>query len=75
MGAKKKKIKAFGKFRVGKGTNISKRYNAIEAKQRGVHKSPFHPTGKAKRIASGIWKCTKTGKVFAGRAYFLEEKI
>lgn len=74
MGAKTKKIKASGKFSSSGGTNVRKLYNAIELQQRKRQQSPFHPRGKAIRIASGIWKCERTGKVFAGPAYFLEEK-
>lgn len=73
MAAKKKKIKAAGKFGAGYGRNVRSMYNTIEASQRQDQPSPFHPTGKAKRIAAGIWKCKKTGKVFAGHAYFLKE--
>ncbi|MAG38358.1 50S ribosomal protein L37ae [Candidatus Pacearchaeota archaeon] len=73
MAAKKKKIKAAGKFGSGYGVRARKNYNKIEFTQRTTQKSPFHPTGKAKRIAAGIWKCLKTGKVFAGPAYSLEE--
>lgn len=71
MASKTKKIKAAGKFGAGYGTRVRKEYNLIEAEQRKRQKSPFHPKGKVKRIASGIWKCMKTGKVFAGPAYVL----
>ncbi len=74
MGSKTKKIKATGKFSHSGGTNVRKMFNAIESKQRQKQQSPFHPTGKAKRIAFGIWKCIKTGKVFAGDSYYLEQK-
>jgi large subunit ribosomal protein L37Ae len=74
MAAKKKKIGAAGKFGAGYGRNVRNRYNVIEASQRQSQPSPFHPKGRAKRIAAGIWKCTKTGKVFAGHAYYLKEK-
>lgn len=71
MGSKTKKIKAAGKFGAGFGTRVRKEYNAIEAHQRKHQPSPFHPRAKAKRIAAGIWKCMKTGKIFAGHAYSL----
>ncbi|MEK6855924.1 MAG: 50S ribosomal protein L37ae [Nanoarchaeota archaeon] len=71
MAAKTKKTKAFGKFGAGYGTHVKKNYNSIESEQRKAQQSPFHPKGKAKRIAAGIWKCTRTGKVFAGNAYVL----
>jgi len=74
MGSKTKKIKAFGKFGAGYGVRVRNEYNAIEALQRKKQQSPFHPKGKAKRIAAGIWKDVRTGKIFAGPAYVLEEK-
>jgi len=74
MAAKKKKIKASGKFGSGYGIRVRKNYNKVEAEQRKRQKSPFYEKAKAKRIAAGIWKCKKTGKVFAGPAYVLEEK-
>ena len=74
MASKKKKIKAAGKFGAGYGRNVRNRFNAIESLQRKTQQSPFHPTGRAKRIAAGIWRCLKTGKIFAGHAYYLEER-
>jgi len=74
MGAKTKKIKAAGKFSGGMGVSLRNEYNAIEEQQRGKQKSPFHPKGRAKRIAAGIWKDVKTGKIFAGPAYILNPK-
>ncbi len=72
MGAKTKKIKAAGKFRTSAGTKARGEYNAIEAVQRKRQISPFYSKARVKRIASGIWKCMKTGKVFAGPAYSLQ---
>lgn len=74
MGAKTKKIKAAGKFGAGYGVRVRNEYNTIEAIQRKRQQSPFHPKGRVKRIASGIWKCLKTGRVFAGNAYILQAK-
>jgi len=74
MGSKTKKVKAAGKFGAGYGTNVRKNFNAIESKQRKRQISPFYSKGKAKRIASGIWKDVKTGKIFAGPAYSLLTK-
>ena len=73
MGSKTKKIKAAGKFGSRLGVSLRNNFNAIEESQRKRQKSPFHPKGYAKRIAAGIWKCEKTGKVFAGNAYTLEQ--
>jgi len=74
MASKKKKIKAAGKYGAGYGVRARKKFNAIEAIQRKSQQSPFHPTGRAKRLSPGIWKCLKTGRIFAGHAYFLAEK-
>jgi len=74
MASKKKKIKAMGRFGAGYGRRVRHRFNTIETQQRKSQPSPFHPTGKAKRIAAGIWRCLKTGKIFAGHAYYLREK-
>ena len=74
MATRTKKSKAFGKFGAGYGTRVKGRYNVIESVQRKRQQSPFHPRGKAKRIASGIWKCIRTGKIFAGPAYSLEKE-
>jgi large subunit ribosomal protein L37Ae len=74
MGTKTKKIQAAGKFGAGYGTRVRKRYNVIESGQRVRQISPFYSKGKAKRIAPGIWKCMKTGKIFAGPAYTLNSK-
>ena len=74
MGAKTKKIKAFGKFGAGYGVRVRSIYNSVESLQRKKQPSPLHPKGRAKRIAAGIWKDLRTGKVFAGPAYTLLEK-
>ena len=73
MASKKKKIKASGKYRVGIGTKARGVFNIIESKQRKRQESPFYKKAKVKRIAAGIWKCMKTGKIFAGNAYSMEE--
>ena len=74
MGSKTKKIRAAGRFGAGYGTHVRKNLNEIESVQRQRQPSPFHPRGQAKRIAAGIWKCLRTGKIFAGAAYSLVEK-
>ena len=71
--ARTKKVKAAGKFRSSIGTRSRKRFNVIENVQRKRQISPFYAKAKAKRIAAGIWRCMKTGKIFAGPAYSLLE--
>ena len=72
MGSKTKKIRAAGRFGSGFGVNVRERLNSVEAKQRKKQKSPYHPKSRARRVAMGIWKCEKTGRVFAGPAYHLD---
>ena len=74
MGAKTKKIQSAVKFGAGYGIRVRKNYNKIEDLQRKRQISPFYEKARAKRIAAGIWKCLKTGKIFAGPAYYLEKK-
>lgn len=73
MGAKTKKIRYAGKFSSSGGVSVRKEYNKIEELQRKRQQSPFYPKGRAKRIAAGIWRCLKTGRIFAGPAYYLEK--
>lgn len=73
MARKSKKTKSAGRFGAGYGTRVRASLNKIEQTQRKRQQSPFHPRGRVKRIAAGIWKCQKTGKVFAGPAYSLSE--
>ncbi len=74
MGAKTKKSKSFAKFGAGYGIRVRKNYNKVEEIQRKRQMSPFYPKARAKRVAAGIWRCMKTGKIFAGPAYYLENK-
>ena len=74
MASKMKKIGAAGKFGAGYGIRVRKEYNKIENIQRKRQISPYYSKGRAKRIAVGIWKCLKTGRIFAGNAYILEKK-
>lgn len=74
MGRKSKKTKAAGKFGSAFGTRTRAAFNAIDGPQRKFQQSPFHPTGRARRISAGIWQCVKTGRIFAGHAYYLQAK-
>jgi ribosomal protein L37AE/L43A len=74
MTSKRKKIGAAGKFSGGIGTRARKVFNKVEKTQRTRQPSPFHPRAQAKRIAAGIWRCVKTGKIFADGAYTVTSK-
>ncbi len=72
MPTKSKKSRSAGRFGARYGKKVRDRLVKVEDKQRKKQPSPFHPNGEAKRIAVGIWKCKKTGKVFANNAYYLD---
>jgi len=71
MAAKKKKIKASGRFGAGYGTRVRKKLNEIEVFQRKKQKCPHCSKPGVKREAVGIWHCKKCKKRFAGPAYVL----
>lgn len=71
--ARTKKVKASGRFKVGYGKNTRTKLVAVESKQRKKQVCPFCQ-GTAKRKSAGIWDCKKCKKVFAGGAYYLEQK-
>jgi large subunit ribosomal protein L37Ae len=71
MAAKKKKIKAAGRFGAGYGTRIRKKLNELEEIQRKKQKCPHCLKLGVKRQSVGIWHCNKCGKRFAGAAYVL----
>jgi len=71
MAAKRKKIKAAGRFGAGYGTRVRKRLNEIEAAQRKKQICPYCSKPGVKREAAGIWYCKKCSRRFAGAAYTL----
>jgi large subunit ribosomal protein L37Ae len=46
----------------------------IESVQRQKHKCPYCSYNRVKRLAAGIWFCTKCATEFTGRAYTLSKK-
>jgi large subunit ribosomal protein L37Ae len=67
---KTKKVGASGRFGVRYGSTVRARWAAVEAKRKAKQKCNF--CGKrAKRLAKGLWKCTKCGKKFTAGAYSL----
>ena len=71
MAAKKKKIKASGRFGAGYGTRVRKKLNEIESAQRRKQVCPHCLKYGVKRQAVGIWHCGKCNRKFAGPAYVL----
>ncbi|HLC54755.1 MAG TPA: 50S ribosomal protein L37ae [Candidatus Nanoarchaeia archaeon] len=74
MGAKTKKIKAFGRFGAKAGTRVRARLNKVEGIQRRKQCCPYCNKFGVKRESSGIWHCAKCGKRFAGHAYMLNRQ-
>ncbi len=72
--ARTKKVKASGKHKVGYGTNVRKKFVAVESKQRKKQTCPFCKKLGVKRKSAGIWNCKKCKKTFAGRAYYLDNE-
>ncbi len=51
------------------GRTVRYKLGKIEAEQKKRHVSPFTNKKTVRRLASGIWYCTKTGRKFASKAY------
>jgi len=71
---KTKKVKAAGRFGAGYGTYLRNRLNAVEVLQRKKQICPHCNKSGVKRLAAGIWECSKCGVQFAGHAYTLKAK-
>ncbi|MBI2628572.1 50S ribosomal protein L37ae [Candidatus Pacearchaeota archaeon] len=67
-----KKVKHAGRFGAGYGTNVRRKFVAVESKQRKKQICIFCKKPGVKRKSAGIWKCNKCGKTFAGNAYHLK---
>ncbi len=64
-------IKRFG---ARYGRNVKHRFAAVEVQQKKTYSCPYCHAERAKRVAVGIWRCTKCGSKFTGRAYTLQKK-
>lgn len=73
MTSKSKKSKSSGRFGPRYGKRIRASVVSVESKQRKKQKCPFCGKRGVKRIAKGIWKCTrpKCGKKFAFDVFYL----
>jgi large subunit ribosomal protein L37Ae len=71
MAAKKKKIKAAGRFGAGYGRRLRNKFNKVESVQRVKQICLFCEKPGVKRVAAGIWDCKKCGKKYASSAYAL----
>jgi large subunit ribosomal protein L37Ae len=55
------------------GRRIRAKLDAIETAQKTAYKCPYCHKSATKRIAVGIWHCTKCNSTFTGKAYSLEK--
>jgi len=65
-----KKMGSTARFGPRYGTKAKKVIAAVEKKQRKKQSCPYCERAALKRLASGIWYCTKCKTKFAGGAYF-----
>ncbi len=73
MTVKTKKVKSAGRFGARYGRAVRSRVVNVESKQRLKQKCPFCSKLGLKRMASGIWHCSRCERTFASDAYYLEE--
>lgn len=60
------------KFGVRYGATIKKKYDDAQTKLKEKKKCPYcSKFGTVKRLAKGIWECSRCSAKFAGKAYSL----
>jgi len=72
MPSKLKKTKSAGRFGARYGKRVRVKLVNVESKQRKKQTCPFCKKLGAKRLAKGIWQCSKCNKKFARGTYYLE---
>lgn len=71
----KKTVGTSGKYGPRYGTRTKKIVAAIESIQKKPQECPYCERPALKRLAAGIWHCTKCNKKFAGGAYFAKYAV
>jgi len=71
---KTKKVGSTGRFGAKYGRKIKIRVRDIEVIEKARHPCPKCHAQNVKRVASGIWSCSRCGAKFAGGAYALAQK-
>ena len=72
MPKKLKKAKSAGRFGARYGRSIKAKLVKVEEKQRKKQKCPYCQKLGVKRLAGGIWECSKCNKKFASNTYYLD---
>jgi large subunit ribosomal protein L37Ae len=67
-----KKVKSAGRFGAGIGTYARNRLNAVESLQRKKQTCPKCAKPGIKRVATGIWECSRCGAQLAAHAYLMQ---
>jgi len=68
-----KKVGSTGRFGVRYGVTLKQKLKPIEEKQRMKYDCPSCSKVSVKRVAKGIWSCTKCHHTFAAKAYGIGE--
>ncbi|MFH1133711.1 MAG: 50S ribosomal protein L37ae [Nanoarchaeota archaeon] len=71
----KKEPQSANRFGVRYGYKVRHRMSTIEAEQRKHHQCPYCRAFRVRRLAVGIWACTKCKAKFTGKAYSVKKKI
>jgi len=71
MTTKLKRVKSAGRFGARYGRTVKDKLVKVETKQRVKQICPFCERTGPKRVASGIWLCSKCNKKFASNTYYL----
>ena len=64
-----KKTGSTGRFGVRYGKTVKQKVLNIEKKQRKKQTCPYCRRQTAKRVSVGVYKCSKCGSKFTGKAY------
>ncbi|MEE8168269.1 MAG: 50S ribosomal protein L37Ae [Candidatus Hydrothermarchaeales archaeon] len=64
-----KKVGSAGKFGPRYGMRLRKKWLAADKRHRALYECPVCNRQSVKRVASGIWSCSKCGVKFTGGAY------
>lgn len=65
----KKKVGSSGKFGPRYGMRVRRKWLEIDRIQRTLYQCPACKKTAVKRVASGIWECSKCEAKFSGGAY------
>jgi large subunit ribosomal protein L37Ae len=73
--AKEKGLGPAKRFGARYGATTKHRFASIEKEQKKAQVCPYCSKPKAKRIAYGIFECSKCDSKFTGRAYTVGRKV